>query len=171
MMERSTNPEEWLDQPVEILKLSARVWHVLRSAGCRKIRDVVMLEENEILMNRNFGKKSFQELTDRLAELGLRLEMFPGPQAVKAMFSDLSPGWVVIREEKPDACRGVIIWTAYDVEDFEERAFGEGDRIVFHPGRRFSLAPGLFAIPYEDIIGIPSREWLDRENGMPKGGS
>jgi len=164
-MEQSPNPEDWLGQPVEVLKLPVRVWHVLRNAGCHRIRDVVMLEENEILKHRNFGEKSFRVLTERLAELGLRLGMLPGPKVVEAMFQELNPRWVVVREKRPDKGWGVVCGASG-----KNKQFGLGDWVAYHPGRKVELAPGLFAVPCDDILGILRRDWLDRMEVSEKEG-
>ena len=64
-----------LDTPVEELELSVRSSNCLRNANIRTIGDLTRRTEDEIAKTRNFGKKSLQEIKDKLLERGLSLGM------------------------------------------------------------------------------------------------
>jgi len=64
-----------LDTPVEELELSVRSSNCLRNANIRSIGDLTRRTEEEIAKTRNFGKKSLQEIKDKLQERGLGLGM------------------------------------------------------------------------------------------------
>ena len=64
-----------LDTPVEELELSVRSSNCLRNANIRTIGDLTKKTEEEITKTRNFGKKSLQEIRDKLKARGLDLGM------------------------------------------------------------------------------------------------
>lgn len=64
-----------LDTPVEELELSVRSSNCLRNANIRTVGDLTRRTEEEIAKTRNFGKKSLQEIKDKLQERGLSLGM------------------------------------------------------------------------------------------------
>jgi DNA-directed RNA polymerase subunit alpha len=64
-----------LDTPVEELELSVRSSNCLKNANIKTIGDLTRKTEDEIAKTRNFGKKSLQEIKERLAEWGLSLGM------------------------------------------------------------------------------------------------
>ncbi len=64
-----------LDTPVEELELSVRSSNCLRNANIRTIGDLTRKTEDEITKTRNFGKKSLQEIRDKLKARGLDLGM------------------------------------------------------------------------------------------------
>jgi DNA-directed RNA polymerase subunit alpha len=64
-----------LETPVEELELSVRSSNCLRNINVKTIGDLTHLTEEEISRTKNFGKKSLQEIKDKLAEYGLSLGM------------------------------------------------------------------------------------------------
>jgi DNA-directed RNA polymerase subunit alpha len=64
-----------LDTPVEELELSVRSSNCLRNINIRTIGDLAQRSEEEISKTKNFGKKSLQEIKDKLGEYGLSLGM------------------------------------------------------------------------------------------------
>ncbi len=64
-----------LNTPVEELELSVRSSNCLRNANIRTIGDLTRKTEEEIAKTRNFGKKSLQEIKEKLKERGLSLGM------------------------------------------------------------------------------------------------
>ncbi len=64
-----------LDTPVEELELSVRSSNCLRNIDIKTIGDLAQRSEEEISKTKNFGKKSLQEIKDKLAEFGLTLGM------------------------------------------------------------------------------------------------
>jgi len=57
--------------PIEDLNLSMRAYNCLRRSGLITIGQVLEKSEEELLALRNFGRKSYDELRDKLDELGL----------------------------------------------------------------------------------------------------
>ncbi len=64
-----------VETPVEELELSVRSSNCLRNINVNTIGDLARLSEEEISKTKNFGKKSLQEIKDKLAEYGLNLGM------------------------------------------------------------------------------------------------
>lgn len=61
--------------PISELELSVRSSHCLESENIRTVGDLVGLDEERLLMVRNFGRTSLEEVKKKLAELGLNLGM------------------------------------------------------------------------------------------------
>jgi DNA-directed RNA polymerase subunit alpha len=57
--------------PIEDLNLSMRAYNCLRRSGLITIGQVLEKSEEELLALRNFGRKSYDELRDKLDELGI----------------------------------------------------------------------------------------------------
>lgn len=64
-----------LETPVEELELSVRSSNCLKNANIRTIGDLTKKTEEDLVKTRNFGKKSLQEIKDRLKEWNLSLGM------------------------------------------------------------------------------------------------
>jgi len=64
-----------LATPVEELELSVRSSNCLKNANIKTIGDLTRKTEDDIAKTRNFGKKSLQEIKDRLVEWNLSLGM------------------------------------------------------------------------------------------------
>lgn len=64
-----------LETPVEELELTVRSFNCLKSANIRTIGDLTRKTEDEIAKTRNFGKKSLQEIKEKLKEWNLSLGM------------------------------------------------------------------------------------------------
>jgi DNA-directed RNA polymerase subunit alpha len=56
--------------PIEDLQLSVRAYNCLKRSGLMSVGQVLEKSEDELLGLRNFGRKSYDELRDRLIELG-----------------------------------------------------------------------------------------------------
>jgi DNA-directed RNA polymerase subunit alpha len=56
--------------PIEELSLSVRAYNCLKRSGLMTVGQVLEKNEDELLGLRNFGRKSYDELRDRLIELG-----------------------------------------------------------------------------------------------------
>jgi DNA-directed RNA polymerase subunit alpha len=80
-----------LDTPVEELELSVRSSNCLRNANIRTIGDLTKRTEEEITKTRNFGKKSLQEIREKLQTRGLDLGM-KDYSAVKKLLKKQSAG-------------------------------------------------------------------------------
>ncbi len=78
--EEGLSPEEEklkavLSTPVDELELSVRSSNCLKNADINILGDLVRRTEDEMLQTRNFGKKSLEEIREKLAEFGLKLGM------------------------------------------------------------------------------------------------
>ncbi len=56
--------------PIEDLSLSVRAYNCLKRSGLMTVGQVLEKSEDELLALRNFGRKSYDELRDKLIELG-----------------------------------------------------------------------------------------------------
>ncbi len=65
-----TIPSKLYDIPIEDLDLTVRAYNCLKRAGIVKVGQVLEMSEDDLLGVRNFGRKSLDELRDRLAERG-----------------------------------------------------------------------------------------------------
>lgn len=59
---------------IEDLDLSVRSQNCLKRNGLKTIQDLCNMKESELMIVRNLGKKSYKEILDKLAELGLSLQ-------------------------------------------------------------------------------------------------
>ncbi|NCN04678.1 MAG: DNA-directed RNA polymerase subunit alpha [Spirochaetales bacterium] len=64
-----------LETPVDELELSVRSSNCLKNANIKTIGDLTSKTEDEIAKTRNFGKKSLQEIKEKLKEWNLSLGM------------------------------------------------------------------------------------------------
>ncbi len=62
-----------LDATIEQLNFSIRTYRALRQAGIKTVKDIVSLNIDQLMEIRNLGKKSMEEISSRLLELGLRI--------------------------------------------------------------------------------------------------
>ena len=60
-----------LEMTIEELELSVRSFNCLKRAGISTVEDLTNKSENEMMKVRNLGKKSLEEVTEKLHSLGL----------------------------------------------------------------------------------------------------
>jgi DNA-directed RNA polymerase subunit alpha len=72
-VEEATPFSDW-DIPVDELDLSVRSYNCLKRAGISKISELLQRTEDEIMNMRNLGKKSVDEIKEKLAERNLSLK-------------------------------------------------------------------------------------------------
>ena len=72
-------PSHIYDMPIEKLELTPRAYNSLKRANISKVGEVLEMSEDELLAVRNFGKKSLDELKDRLAANNLLSEASNSP--------------------------------------------------------------------------------------------
>jgi DNA-directed RNA polymerase subunit alpha len=72
-------PAHIYDMPIEKLELTPRAYNSLKRANISKVGEVLEMSEEELLAVRNFGKKSLDELHDRLFTHGLLAEASNSP--------------------------------------------------------------------------------------------
>jgi len=70
---RLSIPDEKYNMPVEQLDLSVRTMNCLRRSNITTVGELIGKGTKELLKLRNFGQKSFQEIEDRLSNIGLSL--------------------------------------------------------------------------------------------------
>ncbi|MBI4370695.1 MAG: DNA-directed RNA polymerase subunit alpha [Elusimicrobia bacterium] len=70
-----------LGQPIEMIELSSRASNCLKVARIRTIGELVSKRDEELLAVKNFGRKSLDEIKDRLKDMGLSLGMQVGQPA------------------------------------------------------------------------------------------
>ena len=68
-------PIDLLLKPIDELELSVRAHNCLINAGIKRIIDLVNLPEDEALKIKNFGKKSYDEVTKSMEPYGLSFGM------------------------------------------------------------------------------------------------
>lgn len=71
----TSNLTNLFNTPIEELELSGRAYNCLKGAGINYVGQLVQKTENELLKLRSFGKKSLDEIIEKLAKLDLRLGM------------------------------------------------------------------------------------------------
>lgn len=62
-----------LEMPIEELDLSVRSYNCLKRAGINTVEELVQRNEEDMMKVRNLGKKSLEEVMNKLAELDLKL--------------------------------------------------------------------------------------------------
>ena len=70
---RMSIPDEKYNMPVEQLDLSVRTMNCLRRSNITTVGELIGKGTKELLKLRNFGQKSYQEIEDRLSNIGLSL--------------------------------------------------------------------------------------------------
>src|SRR6188768_98686 len=73
--EEKTKMKKLLNMSVNEIELSVRAANCLNNANITTVGQLAMKSESEMLKYRNFGKKSLNEIKDKLAALGLTLGM------------------------------------------------------------------------------------------------
>ncbi len=75
-------PQKLYDMPIEELDLSTRSYNCLKRSNITKVGQVLAMNEDDLLSVRNFGRKSLDELYDRLRVRGL-MDKVPGATEAK----------------------------------------------------------------------------------------
>ncbi|MDD4587991.1 MAG: DNA-directed RNA polymerase subunit alpha [Heliobacteriaceae bacterium] len=74
MVEKEETPQDkLLEMTIEELDLSVRSFNCLKRAGINTVGDLVMKTEEDMIKVRNLGRKSLEEVDNKLASLGLAL--------------------------------------------------------------------------------------------------
>jgi DNA-directed RNA polymerase subunit alpha len=82
-------PAHLYEMPIEKLDLTPRAYNSLKRANISKVGELLEMSEEELLSVRNFGKKSLDELRDRLASHGLLAEAANSPLVQSSGSSNL----------------------------------------------------------------------------------
>lgn len=72
--QEDNDKEKVLEMTIEELDLSVRSFNCLKRAGINSVGDLVQKTEDEMIKVRNLGKKSLEEVENKLAELNLSLK-------------------------------------------------------------------------------------------------
>jgi DNA-directed RNA polymerase alpha subunit len=67
--------DELLSQPIELLNFGTRVSNIMNCASLTLVGDIARKSEDELFKYRNFGRKSLREVTDKLRDQGLSVNM------------------------------------------------------------------------------------------------
>ncbi len=67
--------EKVLEMTIEELDLSVRSYNCLKRAGINTVQELTQKSEEDMMKVRNLGRKSLEEVQEKLAELGLSLRM------------------------------------------------------------------------------------------------
>ncbi|MBE3571597.1 MAG: DNA-directed RNA polymerase subunit alpha [Moorella humiferrea] len=79
MVEKEEDSKDRLmDMSIEELDLSVRSYNCLKRAGINTVGELLQRTEEDMMKVRNLGKKSLEEVTQKLAELGLSLRQSDG---------------------------------------------------------------------------------------------
>jgi len=76
--EETADPGRSLAQKIEDLDFSVRTNNCLRHEGIKLVAELIERTAQDLMNIRNFGRKSLQEVIDKLATMGLALR--PGPE-------------------------------------------------------------------------------------------
>ena len=82
--EEKTKLKKLLNMSVNEIELSVRAANCLNNANITTVGQLAMKSEQEMLKYRNFGKKSLNEIKEKLAALGLTLGMTFEPDLLEA---------------------------------------------------------------------------------------
>jgi DNA-directed RNA polymerase subunit alpha len=63
-----------IDMTIDELDLSVRSYNCLKRAGINTVQELAQLDEADLMRVRNLGKKSMDEVRQKLATLGLKLK-------------------------------------------------------------------------------------------------
>ena len=84
--EENQELKKLLNMSVNEIELSVRAANCLNNANITTVGQLAMKTEAEMLKYRNFGKKSLNEIKDKLSELGLSLGMTIDPALLESPF-------------------------------------------------------------------------------------
>ena len=66
--------DKLLETPIEELEFSVRSYNCLKRAGIHTVADIVSKTEQDMIKVRNLGKKSLEEVINKIADLGLEFK-------------------------------------------------------------------------------------------------
>ncbi|MDO8673512.1 MAG: DNA-directed RNA polymerase subunit alpha [Dehalococcoidia bacterium] len=107
-------PSKVYDVPIEDLDLSVRAYNCLKRSGITKVGQVLEMSEEDLLAVRNFGRKSLEELRERLITRGVMTSTgeIAGPGEMGSA--------LVSRREHDDGEDAEDLESDYDFEEEEE---------------------------------------------------
>lgn len=90
-----------LNMSVNEIELSVRAANCLNNANITSVGQLAMKTEAEMLKYRNFGKKSLNEIKDKLSELGLSLGMTFDPSLLSGPMPSVAAPRLGVEDEAP----------------------------------------------------------------------
>lgn len=81
----TTTMDKNLAKPIEELELSVRSTNCLKRAGIHTVADLAERTEEEMMKVRNLGRKSFEEIKQVMATLGVSFRQSPNPPGAVLM--------------------------------------------------------------------------------------
>jgi len=120
---RLSIPDEKYNMPVEQLDLSVRTMNCLRRSNITTVGELIGKGTKELLKLRNFGQKSYQEIENRLASIGLSLN--PKVEQDEEGAEDTEIGAETVETEEPGAIADESSTEETKVPDEEEPQLGE----------------------------------------------
>ena len=90
-----------LNMSVNEIELSVRAANCLNNANITSVGQLALKSEAEMLKYRNFGKKSLNEIKDKLQELGLGLGMSLDPSLLSGPMPSIVAPRLSVEEEAP----------------------------------------------------------------------
>ena len=67
------NKDKLLDMTIEELDMSVRSYNCLKRAGINTVQELIQRSEEDMMKVRNLGRKSLEEVMEKLEEFGLSL--------------------------------------------------------------------------------------------------
>jgi DNA-directed RNA polymerase subunit alpha len=99
--EENATLKKLLNMSVNEIELSVRAANCLNNANITSVGQLAMKTEAEMLKYRNFGKKSLNEIKDKLSELGLSLGMTFDPSLLSGPMPSVAAPRLGLEEEAP----------------------------------------------------------------------
>ena len=99
--EENATLKKLLNMSVNEIELSVRAANCLNNANITSVGQLAMKSEAEMLKYRNFGKKSLNEIKDKLSELGLSLGMTFDPSLLSGPMPSMTPPRLGQEDEDP----------------------------------------------------------------------
>jgi DNA-directed RNA polymerase subunit alpha len=88
------------DARIEELDFSVRTYNCLKKANVLTIGELVQITEQDLMNIRNFGRKSLNEVKDRLAQLGLSLKIGPEGEITSFEPEEVDEDLTVLADEE-----------------------------------------------------------------------
>ncbi len=157
----TTIPQKVYDTPIEELDLSVRAYNCLKRVGITKVGQVLEMSEEDLLGVRNFGRKSLDELREkleargflpgsRLAESAQEAEAAPEPERPELAQPVAAPEQTA---EEPEAAEEEEAEREPEAEEQEVPAQQEApEEEVEEPTEELPQQPSEFEVYDEDLL-------------------
>jgi DNA-directed RNA polymerase subunit alpha len=92
-------PPDRYNTPIEDLNLSVRAYNCLKRSGLMTVGAVLEKSEDELLALRNFGRKSYDELREKLLSMGF---LKPEDMEASPMGMSMAPSRTIVADQDDD---------------------------------------------------------------------